>query len=55
MINLYNIFRSDKSSEVAFEADLIHLYDVEKNEQAKFTLDKCIHILKNREQSKTSS
>ncbi|KAI5667802.1 hypothetical protein M9H77_17655 [Catharanthus roseus] len=47
VIDMYKTTYPEQSSEVAFIADLLHLYDVEKNEQAKFLLGRCIDILQN--------
>ncbi|CAK9158428.1 unnamed protein product [Ilex paraguariensis] len=48
--NLYGLLPMVDGTEVGFKEELLKQYEVEKNEQAKSLLKKCIDILTNLEQ-----
>ncbi|KAK9123336.1 hypothetical protein Sjap_012938 [Stephania japonica] len=57
LLEMINLFKAAPlpSKDLEFKGELIHLCDVEKNEQAKTTLKMCINILESLEQDPMST
>ncbi|CAI9106154.1 OLC1v1005230C2 [Oldenlandia corymbosa var. corymbosa] len=53
MLNLYKDTQSERP-ELGFKNELLHLLDIEKNEEAKSLLRKCVDILENNDTSHTT-
>lgn len=54
MLNLYGDTQSLRPSDLGFKNELLHLSDIEKNEEAKSLLRRCIDILESFEGKENS-